>query len=111
MNKQFNTNWFSLANNVVKLRNDTEKPGLGKCIYELDKFRKNRETYAQGASYLGVVLEELEIFEWNKITGQGIEWKIVNNDSRIKLNTRKGGRRLAPLGTKCIVWLLETFVM
>jgi hypothetical protein len=52
----------------------TEVAGLGSTIYRLcagDTF------HAQGASYLGVVLEEAGILEWNG-RPRGIEWRLSN---------------------------------
>jgi len=83
LKREFNSDWFPLANNVKTLGNDTEKPGLGYCLYHQDKNRKNRVSYAQGASYLGVVLDEVGIVEWNQVAGKGIQWRI-NADDDIK---------------------------
>src|SRR5687768_2803688 len=54
LRSEFGEQWFPLANNVEKMYHGTEVPGLGTAIYRLcagDTF------HAQGASYLGVVLE------------------------------------------------------
>ncbi len=69
----FDNGWFPLANNVQLLSNGKERAGLGMAIL---KQAKNDISHAQGASYLGVVLEESGVFAWNgKI--RGIEWKII----------------------------------
>jgi len=52
---RFAHNWFPLANNVQKLYEQTERPGLGSTIYGL---RPGDTYHAQGASYLGVVLRK-----------------------------------------------------
>ncbi|MDZ8120136.1 hypothetical protein [Pontiella agarivorans] len=71
---KFSDQWFPLANNVELMSNGTEKDGLGTAILNS---KPNDITHAQGASYLGVVLQEIGIFEWNHAK-RGIEWKIVN---------------------------------
>lgn len=70
----FGEEWFPLANNVEKMYSGTEKPGLGSEIYRL---RIGDTTHAQGASYLGVILEEVGVFEWNGEM-RGICWRICN---------------------------------
>lgn len=70
---EFGSQWIPLANNVQKLHEGTEIPGLGSTICRLhpgDIF------HAQGASYLGVVLEEAGLLEWNG-KALGIKWRIV----------------------------------
>lgn len=44
-----------MANNVATMGAGTEKPGLDMSVMSI----RQNTTYAQGASYLGVVLEEL----------------------------------------------------
>lgn len=68
---QFGMDWFPLADNVEKLYRGEEKPGLGNILYAL----KPDTYYAQGSSYLGVVLENLGILEWNSAKW-GIKWKL-----------------------------------
>jgi len=58
----------------------TERAGVGSTIYGLcpgDTF------HAQGASYLGVVLEEAGILQWNG-KSRGIAWRFVSipNDGK-----------------------------
>ena len=62
LHSTFGDNWFPLANNVEKMYSGTERPGLGTAIYKL---RPGDTTHSQGASYLGVILEEVGVFEWN----------------------------------------------
>lgn len=72
----FGNDYFPLSNNVEKLADGTERRGLGTIILE----QKPGDIYhAQGASYLGVVLEECGIFEWN---GKriGICWRLLRSD-------------------------------
>jgi hypothetical protein len=73
LHQYFGKDWFPLANNVEKLYDETEANGLGSIIYS----RCPGDTkHAQGASYLGVVLEQAGILEWNAQV-RGIKWKIV----------------------------------
>ncbi len=72
--QRFGSSWIPLANNVQKMYEGTEIAGLGSAIYE----RKPGDTYhAQGASYLGVVLEEAGILQWNNEM-KGIAWRMVS---------------------------------
>jgi hypothetical protein len=72
LHNEFGTGWFPLANNVEKLNRGTENAGLGSAIYA----RPGADTlHAQGASYLGVVLEDAGILEWNG-ERRGIQWRI-----------------------------------
>ena len=65
----FGEQWFPLANNVEKMYRGTERTGLGMAIYQL---RPGDTFHAQGSSYLGVVLEEVDILDWNgKSWGKG----------------------------------------
>lgn len=60
--------------NVENLGNGTETMGLGMIIlFE----GKNDIRHAQGASYLGVVLENVGYLKWNGKT-RGIEWRLIN---------------------------------
>ncbi len=74
--QQFKNEYFPLANNVEWLANGTEKPGLGMTILS---FTPNDVYHAQGASYLGVILEECGYLEWNGAS-RGIMWKLKNFD-------------------------------
>lgn len=69
----FGEQWFPLANNVEKMYRGTEIPGLGTTIYHL---RPGDTLHAQGASYLGVVLDEVGILEWNG-KARGISWRLM----------------------------------
>lgn len=71
--KQFGKDWFPLANNVEKLGNDMEIPGLGMTI--LNSYPGNI-TKAQAASYFGPVMEDMGIFEWNQ-KHMGIAWRLI----------------------------------
>lgn len=75
LDKEFGLGWFPLANNVVKLNKGTEKSGLGMAILEQVP---GDITHAQGASFLGVVLDSVGIFSWNGAK-KGIQWRITNN--------------------------------
>lgn len=70
LHEEFGNDWFPLGNNVEKLYRETERSGLGTAIYA-----KPNTLHAQGASYLGVVLEQAGILEWNN-ERKGIEWRI-----------------------------------
>ncbi len=89
LKNSFQDEWFPLANNVALMGRKKEKDGLGTAILNLTP--KNI-THAQGASYLGVVLDEIGIFEWNaKI--KGIKWRIIKDinttDQLIKCITKR----------------------
>jgi len=71
----FGERWIPLANNVEKMYSGTEKPGLGMTIFQL---RPGDTVHAQGASYLGVVLERIGVFEWNG-KKKGIAWQFRND--------------------------------
>lgn len=70
---QFDDAFFPLANNVVLLGRGEELPGLATTILRI---YPGDITRAQGASYLGVMLEELGYLEWNK-KSYGIAWKLL----------------------------------
>lgn len=73
LQKEFGTKWFPLANDVQKLGNGTEVTGLGVAI--LNHAPGDIE-HAQGASYLGVVLDHLGVLKWNG-RRRGIKWQII----------------------------------
>ncbi|MDD1744316.1 MAG: hypothetical protein LUQ20_00655 [Candidatus Methanoperedens sp.] len=80
LSHRFDDRWFPLANNVKKLGNRSEVDGLGVAILHQ---RPIDITHAQGASYLvGVVLEKVEILEWNG-KSRGIEWRIIHRPSNV----------------------------
>ncbi|TAJ93930.1 MAG: hypothetical protein EPO31_07050 [Gammaproteobacteria bacterium] len=70
----FGKEWFPLANNVEKMYHGDEKPGLGMTIYNMNP---GDTLHAQGSSYLGVVLDEVGILEWNR-EKCGICWRLLN---------------------------------
>ncbi|MEW5870101.1 MAG: hypothetical protein AB1894_12555 [Chloroflexota bacterium] len=74
--RRFGGEPFPLANNIQKLYEETEKPGLGVIIHEQGR---NDISHAQGASYLGVVLEECGYLRWNG-KSFGIEWRLIDTD-------------------------------
>jgi len=77
--ERFGNGWFPLANNVEKLGTNTEQPGLGLAILShtpKDIF------HAQGASYLGVILEHAGILDWNG-KSRGISWKLLQQPRRV----------------------------
>ena len=73
LSEQFGEGFFPLANNVAKLGNGTEVPGLGTTILEQ---QPGNTTHGQGSSYLGVVLEECGYLEWNG-RKRGIKWRLI----------------------------------
>lgn len=89
LHASFGENWFPLANNVEKMYSGTERLGLGTAIYQL---RPGNTTHAQGASYLGVILEEVGVFEWNGET-RGISWRaciLINDIESLETRLRNG---------------------
>jgi len=71
--EKFGLGWFPLANNVEKLWQNTEVDGLGVAIL---RQRPKNISHAQGASYLGPVLEHVGILEWNN-KQRGIQWHTI----------------------------------
>jgi hypothetical protein len=69
-----------------------EKPGLATTILQV---YPGDMTRAQGASYLGVILEELGYLEWNNKT-LGIAWKLLPRE----INRRVLLERLSHRGFK-----------
>jgi hypothetical protein len=76
LDEQFGDEFFPLGNNVEKLGDGTEVLGLGTTILEQ---RPGDVSHAQGASYLGVVLEECGYLEWNE-QRRGIRWCLIQTD-------------------------------
>lgn len=74
--EEFGDKYFRLANNVEYLGKGTEKIGLGMVILQQEN---SNVSHAQGASYLGVVLEECGYFAWNGKHRQ-IEWRLIDTD-------------------------------
>ncbi|MDT8274368.1 MAG: hypothetical protein RRA35_14340 [Desulfomonilia bacterium] len=100
LHDRFGRGWFPLENNVEKLYNGTEIPGLGQAIYTLSPEKDT--TNAQGASYLGVVLKDAGLLAWNK-KHYGIMWRIIidtveKDTLRKKFSERSGARRHPDLG-------------
>jgi hypothetical protein len=75
LNTRFSSDNFPLSNSIL-LDDGTEKAGLGMTLLECILGDVSR---SQGASYLGVVLEEAEYFEWNG-KNKGIEWRLMDTD-------------------------------
>jgi hypothetical protein len=73
LHSKFGNDWFPLANNIEKMPKQKEKLGLGSIIYSL---APGKTHHAQGASYLGIILEETGILKWNRKI-KGIEWQIA----------------------------------
>jgi len=80
LKNRFTNEWFPLANNVEFMSKGKEKDGLGNSILNL---KPNDITHAQGASYLGVVLQEIGILEWNGAK-KGIQWRIIRDVNTIQ---------------------------
>jgi len=89
LHRQFGNNWFPLANNVEKLGNGTEIPGLGRTI--LDAYPGNISK-AQAASYFAPIMEDLGLFEWNG-RSHAIAWR-VTCEPRILLPELSTGQKL-----------------
>jgi len=75
----FGNDWFPLANNVESMGSGEEKDGLGMAILNSSP---DDITHAQGSSYLGVVFEEIGIFEWNGAK-KGIQWRMAKKPESI----------------------------
>lgn len=75
---KFKSDTFPLANNVKKLWMGTEMEGLGLALYIV----KNNTTFAQGSSYLGVVLEKLGVFEFDP-NKKVISWKLNSSNKNL----------------------------
>jgi hypothetical protein len=80
---RFSTDYFPLANNVELLSNGTEQAGLGTII--LKQYPRDISR-AQGASYLGIVLEECGYLKWNG-KNVGIEWRLIDYKFAISVLT------------------------
>jgi len=78
--KEFGKGWIPLANNVEKMYKGIEIRGFGTAIYDL---KPGDSTHAQGSSYLGVVLEEINLLEWNR-EKRGIKWRIIVNATDVE---------------------------
>lgn len=78
--EDFGSGPFPLANNVETMGQGTEQAGLGMTILSQ---RPGDVTHAQGASYLGPVLEHCRFLEWNG-KHVGIEWRLIDTDCNIK---------------------------
>ena len=74
--QRFSSDYFPLSNNAAYSGDGTGKPSLGSILLEQLTNDINR---AQGASYLGVVLEETGYFQWNAKTF-GIAWQLLDVD-------------------------------
>ncbi len=68
--------WVDLANNVEKLKNGTEKDGIGKFLFE--DLNKNT-TEAQLASQLAAVFSFSGVWEHNNLK-KNMKFKISNNE-------------------------------
>ena len=98
LDTHFGSDFFLLANNVVLLNKGEEKPGLATTILQV---YPGDLTRAQGASYLGVILEELGYLEWNNKTF-GIAWRLLprerNRSALLERISHRGFKHLR--GTK-----------
>ncbi len=102
---EFGEKWFPLANNVEKLYRGTEISGLGTAIHHL---RRGDTRHAQGASYLGVVLDEVGILEWNG-RSRGIAWRLIVDPKEPQALRARLGRQASsliqePLSELGITW-------
>lgn len=78
---QFGNEFFPLANNVILLKEGKEQPGLGRTI--LTANRPGDISHAQAASYLGVLCENLGLFEWNG-RRKNIAWRLLGETVSIQ---------------------------
>ena len=88
---EFGMGYFPLANNVENMGNGTEQMGLGMIILSEGK---NDISHAQGASYLGVVLENTGYLEWNG-KNRGIEWRLLDTDFELSTIEKRLNRSMA----------------
>ena len=89
LESQFHSGWFPLANDVAKMSNGTEKPGLGMTIFRI---RPGDTMSAQASSYLGVVFEHVGLTTWNG-KHRSIEWclnRATPTDEELKGLLRTG---------------------
>jgi hypothetical protein len=73
-NGEFHGGWIPLANNVELMNGGGEKNGFGMAIL---RQQPGEILHAQGASYLGPILEEINVLEWNG-RRKGICWRLVD---------------------------------
>lgn len=90
---EFGEKWFPLANNVDRMSRGTGIAGLGTAIYHL---RPGHALHAQGASYLGVVLDEVGILEWNR-RSRGIAWRLSVDPRQPQALKARLGRQASSL--------------
>jgi hypothetical protein len=88
--QSFSSDYFPLSSNAALPGEARAKTSLGEIIFEQFPGEFDR---AQGASYLGVVLEECGYLEWNG-RHVGIEWRLVEGDfSKDKLAVQLTSRQ------------------
>ena len=88
---EFGAKWFPLA--VGNMSRGTGIPGLGAAICHL---RQGDNQHAQGASYLGVVLDEIGILEWNR-KSRGIAWRLMVDPRDAEALRARLGRQASSL--------------
>lgn len=82
---EFGSREIPLANNVAKVGDGSEQPGFGTVLIRL---KPGDTSFAQGASYLGVVLEDLGYLRWNG-RHRGIAWHLTDTSvDRVDLERR-----------------------
>jgi hypothetical protein len=94
LERDFGAAEIPLANNVAKLGDGSEQPGLGTALLRL---KPGDVSFAQGASYLGVVLEDLGYLRWNgRHRGIGYVRTAKATDALERSLTRYGAHASAP---------------
>ena len=73
LKRKFQDGWIPLANNVELMGEGEEQDGFGMAIM---RQQPGNTTHAQGASYLGPIIEQIGLLEWNG-RSNGICWRFA----------------------------------
>lgn len=74
LDTDFKDHWIPLANNVERMRNGNEIPGLGSTFYSILHNVKR----AQAVSQLAPIFEHYKLFQWQHDGGD--RWKILSTN-------------------------------
>ena len=74
LDTDFKDHWIPLANNVERMRNGNEIPGLGSTFYSILHNVKR----AQAVSQLAPIFEHHKLFQWQHDGGD--RWKILSTN-------------------------------
>ena len=89
LQEQFGAEWFPLANDPALLHAGKERPGLGMMLWKLRRDVK----HAQGAVYLGVILEELGLLEWNR-RDSPVGWRVMKDNVMDSVSQLRGEKEI-----------------